>query len=97
MSDYSNLADELEAALVPLLKKLGEGSGDLADLAKTIALEAAAAAVAGDTEARDELKAQLRVLAEIQRIRLDEASWEIVEKIVGFGISAIAIALKGVA
>lgn len=85
--DWSALKDNIAGTLTDQLTKLIQGAeADVAAYAGEIALDLTEAMQAATPEIRDglveELKGQLETIAEINRIRGNEAAWATVNSIV---------------
>ena len=81
--DWSGLADEVRAALAEALAGLLDGAAeDVRRYVAAIAGDLVRAAATDRPDLVDELRAQLRLIGEINRVRAANAGWEAVEAVV---------------
>lgn len=92
--DWAGLHEEATELFASEIRHLLEGgAADAQRLASSIAQDMVLALRAHDLDWQDQLTDQLKVLGEIQRIRLDEASWDVVARLVLLVAQAIKIGL----
>ena len=100
--DLLGLAKELTNPLLDALEQLAEGMPeDLQRFATLIGEDFLLASLIGDEARKASLQAQLldqlKVLAEINRIRIEPSSWALVERIVRAVIRAAVAGIMSVA
>lgn len=89
--DLEALAKELGGQALELLKgKLSGSEADLKEFGGAIAKDMLSAVRTGDEAWRSELTEQVKVLGEIQRIRLNGVTWEVVTQTF-FSIAKVAM------
>ncbi len=86
-----------EDAIRGALSRIAQGGAqDLESYAKAIASDLAGAAGRGEQEASQELLGQLKMLAETQRIRVQEEGWAMFDEAVSVAMSfLVLIARRG--
>jgi hypothetical protein len=88
--DLNKLQGDVSGILQGALDGVVEGAKeDLKDYAAAIAKDMLQAQLAGNDEVKAQLLDQLKVLAEINRIRVEAHAWVVVEKVVKVLFSAI--------
>ncbi len=81
-ANMATLSGELSNIVTENLTELVEGAAaDLKTYGTAIAADMIAALRAGDTELRAELSDQLRALGEVHRIRLVQAQWDTLNRV----------------
>lgn len=95
--DFEGLGKEIGAEGLSLLKGYFEGAkDDLKSFGMAIGADLVHAVRSGDEEWRAELMAQIKTVAEIQRVRLNGISWELATSIL-FTIAKVAVKAIGFA
>lgn len=88
--DLDRLKGDMTAALSDGLADLVEGTAeDLQAYSSAISQDLLLAGIAGDSDMQGQLLDQLKLLAELNRIRVENHAWVVVEKVV-------RVALRGV-
>lgn len=96
--DWDSLQRDLTEAVTPILYELiEEGAEDVQKFGAQIAAQMIAAALEGNQDWTEELEAQVRVLAEIQRLRLSQLRWRLLTTILKSLFRAAVKALASVA
>ena len=92
--DWMGLLDELQDSIVKNLKEVGElAAADLNGYGREIAMSLLIAARSGDKKRRKELLHQIEVITEINRIRLNKAAADQINRIVGVAFDVLVRAL----
>ena len=89
--DLDRLKGDLTDALSDGLSDLVDGAKeDIKAFAKDISRDMLEAHLTGETEVKAQLMAQLKVLAEINRVRVENHAWIVVRKVVETAFRAAA-------
>lgn len=89
-----SLGDQLGALFLDELKEVLQGATeDVKRFGMKIGSIAAAAALTGDEKLMAQAKDQIKVLAEVSRIRLKQAEWSFVEKLFTVVVRSTAVGL----
>lgn len=93
-TNWTDLRDQLGSALADSFKGLVEGAAaDIQAYANAIASDLVLAASTGDERGARHLRAQLKVLAGIHRLRLAEGRDDIIWTVINTALKAVQIGL----
>lgn len=94
--DFGAIRTELGEVLSEALSDVVEGAaGDLKTFGADIATDMVASIAAGNTAMTNELKAQIRVLGAINKIRASNAAWGILDAVTSIAMRTVQIGLSG--
>ena len=90
---------DIKAIRDVILNELGDvlsgTARDLKEFGTKIAESLISAAKSGDASRKAELIAQLRAVAEIQRVRVNKRAWAVVEKVASTALGVLSATLGG--